>query len=193
MRSTSPLRDSGQANLSLWLVGALVLLAIVGLLGWKYLLSGAGTESPIGGFASAPEFDLPSLEGSRYRLNDFEGRVVLVEFWATWCGPCRLQTEILHRLYEEVAGPGVEFLAVNLGEPRDLVESHLDKEPSPYPVLLDPGETLGVAFEIYALPTIVIIDPQGRVTFTRPGITSAETLRRALLEAASASSTVAVL
>lgn len=179
--------------MSLWLVGALVLLAIIGLLGWKYFLSGAGVESPIGDFASAPDFDLPSLDGSRHGLRDFEGRVVLVEFWATWCGPCRLQTDILHRLYEEVAGPGVEFLAVNLGEPRDLVESHIGKEPSPYPVLLDPQESLGISFQVYALPTIVIIDPKGRVTFTRPGITDAETLRRALLEAASASSKVASL
>jgi len=168
------------------------LLAIIGLLGWKYFLSGAGVESSIGDFISAPAFDLESLDGSRHKLRDYEGRVVLVEFWATWCGPCRLQADILHRLYKEVAGPGVEFLAVNLGEPRDLVESHVGKEPSPYPVLLDPQETLGIAFEIYALPTIVIIDPQGRLTFTRPGISDAETLHRALLEAAPASSKVAL-
>ena len=127
---------------------------------------------------------MAGLDGQRYRLDDFSGRVVLVEFWATWCGPCRLQAEILARLYKEVQSDELEFLAVSLGEPEDVVRDFIHKDPFPYPVLLDPQETLGYALEVYALPTVMIVDGGGQITFLRPGISDGETLRRALLAAA---------
>jgi peroxiredoxin len=128
----------------------------------------------------APDFHLNSLQGDSYRLGDFTDRVVLLEFWATWCGPCRLQAEILHDLYKEVAGSGVEFLSISLGEPRETVAAFVEDNPFTYPVLLDPKESLGVSFQIYALPTVVIVDRDGQIRFTQPGITDAATLRRVL-------------
>jgi len=107
-----------------------------------------------------------------------------VEFWATWCGPCRLQAEILARLYKEIQNDELEFLAVSLGEPEDVVREFIRKDPFPYPVLLDQEETLGYALEVYALPTVMIIDRSGQITFLRPGISDGETLRRALVGAA---------
>jgi thiol-disulfide isomerase/thioredoxin len=173
-----------QSNAALWLVAVLVLLAILGLAGWKAFLSGVEEASVNTDSSPAPAFDLVGLDGERYRLDDFSGRVVLVEFWATWCGPCRLQAEILARLYDEVQSADFEFLAVSLGEPEDIVGEYVRKDPFPYPVLLDPEEILGYALEVYALPTVMIVDGKGQITFFRPGITDGETLRRALLAAA---------
>lgn len=166
-------------------VAVLVLLATLGLTSCKLPSSGAGEGSGNSATSLAPAFDLAGLDGSRYSLSDFSGQVVLIEFWATWCGPCRLQAEILARLYKEVGGGGeVEFLAVSLGEAEDIVREFARKDPFPYPVLLDPDETLGYALEVYALPTVMIVDRSGGISFMRPGISDGETLRRALSAAA---------
>lgn len=177
--------ESRQTGASLlWLVVLLVVVAAVVAAAWMFVSSGVGEVPQDSGTSPAPFFNLVGLDGERYRLDDFAGRVVLVEFWATWCGPCRLQAEILSRLYEDIDTEDVEFLAVSLGEPADIVRNFVHKDPFPYPVLLDPEETLGYALEVYALPTVMIIDGDGKITFLRPGISDGETLRRALLEAA---------
>ena len=142
--------------------------------------SGAGKASLSAAAPPAPDFRLASLAGDTIQLGDFDGRVVVLELWATWCAPCRLQAEILHELYEEVDRDQVEFLAISLGEAAETVESFVEKEPFAYPVLLDPQETLGAALEIYALPTVVVVDGEGRIQFVQPGIADAGTLRRVL-------------
>jgi len=175
---------SVRSNTAPWLVALVALLAILGLAGRFLIRSGVEEATVPAGTSPAPVFDLAGLDGQRYRSDDFSGRVVLVEFWATWCGPCRLQAEILARLYEEVRSDELEFLAVSLGEPEDIVRDFVRKDPFPYPVLLDQDETLGYALEVYALPTVMIVDGGGQITFLRPGISDGETLRRALLAAA---------
>lgn len=166
-------------------VAGVVLLAIVGLLLWKLVLPGAETP-PVdidGAVVSAPDFDLPSLSGTRYAKSDFAGRVLLLEFWATWCGPCRFQEEILEHLYDEVRGPEVEFVAVNLGETEEVVREFTRSHPFPYPVLIDAEEALGYALEIFALPTVAIVDRSGNLSYLRAGISDADSLRRALSDA----------
>jgi peroxiredoxin len=159
---------------------AVLLLALFSLAACGKVQSGAGKGAESSAANPAPFFQLSSLDGSEHSLSDYSDRVVLIEFWATWCGPCRLQAEILSRLYEEVRSDGVEFLAVSLGEPKSVVEEFVRRDPFPYPVLLDPDETLGYALEVYALPTVMIVDRRGEISYMRPGISDAETLRRAL-------------
>lgn len=127
-------------------------------------------------------FELESLEGATVRPADFAGRIVLLDVWASWCGPCRLQSAILEPLAAEY-GDEVSFLAVNLGEPEEVVRGHLEREPLPYRVVLDPDEKLGAALGIYALPTIVILDRESRVSFLGQGLMGEETVRRHLAEA----------
>ena len=186
MRSKQARRETRKSIWSQWFWVPAVLAGIA--------CSACGTKAPTGAeegpsvvsAPSAPAFDLVGLDGARHRLGDYSGRVLLIEFWATWCGPCRLQAEILARLYTEVRGEDVEFLAVSLGESADIVRDFVVKDPFPYPVAIDPEETLGYALEVYALPTVVIIDSRGRIRFMRPGITDAGTLQQALEEAAAA-------
>ena len=167
----------------LLLVGLLILAAVAGVWVWKYLLSGAGEQAVTSAASLAPDFDLPALDGTRHTSRDYEGKIVLLEFWATWCGPCRLQARILDELYADVRGPGLEFLAISLGETPEVVERFGAKAPFPYPVLIDRDELLGAELEIFALPTVAIVDGAGRLTYLRPGVSDASTLKRALSEA----------
>lgn len=164
----------------IWLTVGLSILALAGVLAFKTQSAGVGGTSVESEGPPAPDFRLTSLQGESVELHDFAGRILVLELWATWCGPCRLQADILHELYEEVAGSDIEFLAVSLGESREVVERFVEDEPFTYPVLLDPDETLGISLEVYALPTVVVVDGEGRVRFAQAGITDAGTLRRVL-------------
>ncbi len=124
-----------------------------------------------------PDFRLTSLEGPAISPADFRGKVVVVDFWATWCGPCRLQAKVLEDLQAEV-GDTVQFLAVDIGEDESTVRNYVAKRPFPYPVLLDSQDTLSAPYKIYGLPTVMVIDPAGQVVFHQTGVTSLQELRK---------------
>jgi len=126
------------------------------------------------------EFDLSSLEGSRVTSGDFSGRVVVVDFWATWCGPCRLQAEILSALRASYGSDAVSFLAINVGEAEDLVRSYVADEPFSYPVLMDPTQEVSSRYGIYALPTVMVVRPDSRIGYTRTGISTANQVAAAI-------------
>jgi thiol-disulfide isomerase/thioredoxin len=106
----------------------------------------------------------------------------VVDFWASWCAPCRLQARILGRLHEEL-GDKVQFLAVNLGEDRETIERYIADEAFSYPVLMDPEEQLGFGLEIYVLPTVMVLDRDGGITYFHQGISDRPRLTAALAEA----------
>jgi peroxiredoxin len=133
--------------------------------------------------AAMPKVELPTVGGPSSAAPQVEGKVVLYEFWATWCTPCHVQVEILKELYPKVRPRGVEFVGVATGEPADLVRGHLAKHPSPYPVLLDQEEKLGTALEVLGLPTLVIVDRAGRIVWRNTSLTDASTLERELAAA----------
>jgi len=167
---------------SYWLIGLAVLLIFgAGLLGWR--LAGVTDSEAREGPARRPlDVELAALAGGTIGFGDFAGEIVVVDFWASWCGPCRLQAKILAPLYEELDGR-VQFLAINLGENLATVERYVAKSAFPYPVLMDPEERLGVDLDIYALPTVMILDRDGRIAYLRPGISDRRTLTDALLAA----------
>ncbi len=145
----------------------------------------AGPATDAADSEAAPSFDLASLGGERVQSSQLEGKVTLLEFWATWCTPCVAQARILEPLHEEFAARGVEFLAISLGEDQATVQAYVDKTPFPYPVLLDPNDELSGRLGIYALPTVMIVDQSGEVAYRQPGLSSGEVLRRVLEEAVS--------
>lgn len=140
-----------------------------------------GTGAPAISYPE-PDFRLASLDGRTIGPPDFAGQVVVIDFWATWCGPCKLQAQFLDRLHEEV-GSRVQFLAIDVGEEEDRVRGYVDKDPFPYPVLLDPEEELMDRYQILGLPTVMVIDREGRVSYMRTGLTDVPTLRRQLAKA----------
>lgn len=134
--------------------------------------------------STAHQFRLESLDGDILGPSDFEGKVVVVDFWATWCQPCHAQTAVLRGLHEEMNDRGVQFLAVDLGEPEPTVKLFMERNPVPYPVLLDPERSLAAELGIQSLPTLLVIDRQGRTTYFAPGVIPEDRLRDLISEAA---------
>ncbi len=132
---------------------------------------------------AATKFRLKTLEGGKpLGPIDFPGQVVVVDFWATWCGPCQIQARILDSLATTYKGKKVQFLAANVGETSQTVKSFVASKPFPYPVLLDPdgvSDDLGV----FALPTLLIIDTKGKVAYFEAGIADADMIKKILRQA----------
>lgn len=178
---------------SLWpIFGAVVLLAAVAtLLGWQLGNSELPQSPPAEASPYPPllsEFRLPSLEGRQLGPGDFAGQAVLVEFWATWCGPCHVQAKILAALYEDLRDRDVAFLAVSVGEDEETVRRFVEERPFSYPVLLDERSSVADGASIYALPTLLILDRHGNVVFLQSGITPRRTLESVLERALAARS-----
>jgi cytochrome c biogenesis protein CcmG, thiol:disulfide interchange protein DsbE len=123
------------------------------------------------------DFQLKTVDGRKLGPKDFPGQVVVIDFWATWCGPCHLQAQILEPIYRDFKGRGVQFLAANVGEEPDTVKGFLKNKPFPYPVLLDPSETVASTLGVLALPTLMVVDKKGKVSYFEAGIADGDTLR----------------
>jgi thiol-disulfide isomerase/thioredoxin len=130
------------------------------LLGWC-----AGNQ----GWALEPGEPAPSLVLPRLgqtgitQLEDFVGKVVYVDFWASWCGPCRQSLPLYESLHRNLAGNGFELLAVNLDENRDDAIRFLAEHPVSYPVLLDPSGESARRWAVKAMPSSYLIDADGRL------------------------------
>ena len=129
---------------------------------------------------AVPDFRLASLAGGSLGPSSFEGKVVVFDFWATWCLPCHLQADILKQLHSEFSEVGVEFVAVSIGEPEETVREFVERRPFPYPVLVDPSDEVSVQLGIYGLPTVMVVDARGEVAYLRTGISPEGVLRELL-------------
>ena len=107
-------------------------------------------------------FTLTSLAGKTYSLESLKGRVVLLNFWATWCPPCRREMPDMEKLYREYESKGLTVLAVS-DEDRETVEKFLQKNPYTFPVLLDPGRKVNSAFMVEGIPKSFLFDREGRL------------------------------
>lgn len=117
----------------------------------------------------APDFTLPGDNGEIYRLGDFRGKVVVLNFWATWCPPCRYEMPAMERAWQKVKGKGVVFLAVNVGENEDQIFQFTGDYPVTFPLLMDQKGEVVKKYPVIGLPTTYIIDPGGQVTHRAVG------------------------
>lgn len=119
----------------------------------------------------APALRFRNLDDETIDIRDLKGKVVVVNFWATWCPPCRREMGSLERLYQATRNRSVEVLAVNIGEDIDTVFSFLGTvEPSPnFQMLFDTDAASMEAWRVKGLPTTYIIGPDGRITYKAVG------------------------
>jgi len=111
----------------------------------------------------APAFELPRLDGTTVRLADLRGKVVLLNFWATWCKPCEDEMPAMQRLYEALRGTDFEMLAVSLDEEREPVVAFQKRLGLTFPILHDPEKAVSVAYQTYRYPESYLIGRDGRI------------------------------
>jgi len=140
-------------------------LCLVSWLGW----AGAAPLAPA---ATAPDFTLRTLEGQNLRLGEQRGRVVLVNFWATWCGPCRQEMPHLNKLYEKYKASGFVLLGVNVDDDTRQAVGVANKLGVTFPVLPDSDKRVSKQYDLSAMPSTVLIDRDGKVRYLHRGYQS---------------------
>jgi peroxiredoxin len=112
---------------------------------------------------------LQDTVGKVHRLSDYRGRPVLINFWATWCPPCRDEIPSMNRAWGKIAKENVAMLAINVGEDADTIFVFTADYPADFPILLDTdGEVIG-QWPVKGLPTTYIVDPEGRIAYRAIG------------------------
>jgi peroxiredoxin len=139
------------------------------LLGTALALCAGAAMPAVAPSALAPDFTLRTMDGPNLRLQEQRGRVVLVNFWATWCGPCRQEMPHLNRLYEKYRSSGFVLLGVNIDEDSRVATEVAAKLALKFPVLLDTDKKVSRLYDMSAMPATVLIDRDGRVRFLHRG------------------------
>ena len=143
----------------------------------------AGMESPLVG-QPAFSFKLDGLDGAQFNLAGHKGRVVVLEFWATWCGPCLQSMPMIDAVVRDFGAESVELFAVNLEEQPDQIKATLERHKLKVPVLLDRDGVVSAKYAVTAIPQTVVIDRDGNVArlFVGGGKKTADALRKSLQE-----------
>ncbi|HEX7079688.1 MAG TPA: TlpA disulfide reductase family protein [Gammaproteobacteria bacterium] len=117
----------------------------------------------------APDFTLRSRSGETISLSDLKGQVVMINFWATWCGPCRQEMPHLEALHQRYHDLGFTLLGVNVEEDSRGVEAFLEETPVSFDILYDPANEVSELYGVIAMPSTVMIDRKGNLRFIHHG------------------------
>jgi thiol-disulfide isomerase/thioredoxin len=117
----------------------------------------------------APDFALRSFGGENLRLSEHLGEVVVINFWATWCGPCRQEMPLLDEIYVKYRRAGLVLLSVNIDEQREPAVEMAKTLQVSYPVLFDGLKTVSKSYQVGAMPVTVLIDREGLVRYVSEG------------------------
>jgi thiol-disulfide isomerase/thioredoxin len=133
-------------------------------------LAGAARAAPAAHAARpAPAFHLPTRGGGTVASDSLGARVVLVDFWASWCEPCRKSFPWLAAMRERYGSKGLVIVAINLDKSRDAAEAFLEKYPAPFVVAFDPAGKTAEAFHVAAMPTSFVVGPDGAILASHAG------------------------
>jgi thiol-disulfide isomerase/thioredoxin len=135
-------------------------------------LAVGGTAAAASG--PAPDFTLKSLGGKNLKLSEMAGNVVLINFWASWCGPCREEMPLLNALHNKYKPLGFTVLGVNVEEQADSARGFLGNFPVDFPVLLDNKNRVSKLYNVVAMPTTVVVDRDGNLRYLHKGYKSGD-------------------
>ena len=133
--------------------------------------------------AAAPDFAGELLDGAAFDSGDLAGHVAVINFWGSWCAPCRLETPDLQAVYADVRDEGVQFLGVDVKDQRALGSAFLTDVGADYPSLFDPRGEVALAFRGFpanVVPSTILLDREGRVAAVYTGAITGDDLRSAL-------------
>ncbi len=111
--------------------------------------------------APAPDFTLRDMNGNTITLSSLKGKVVLLNFWATWCPPCKAEMPTMNKLYNEIRGRGLEIIAVSTDNSLSTIRNYLAKNPLDFPVVHDEKNQLSRQYRVFSMPTTFLIDRNG--------------------------------
>lgn len=135
----------------------------------------------------APDFTLPVAAngdpGARMQLTELKGHPVVIDFWATWCGPCAMQAPILDRLARKYEGRGLVVLGVNVDDPPNVAKDYARKKGLSYPILVDANDQAMSKYGVSKLPSLIVVDRQGNVTSFMTGLVDEPSLDEAIAAA----------
>jgi peroxiredoxin len=117
----------------------------------------------------APDFELPSRAGEAVRLGGLKGQVVMINFWATWCGPCRQEMPLLEQIHAKYEPLGFTLLGVNVEPDSAGAVKWLQKVPVSFPILFDTANAVAAQFGVEGMPSSVFVDREGRVRYVHRG------------------------
>ena len=166
--------------------GALAALLVIALV---WVLTGRSAQPNLPAVAevnrSAPDFALPGLNGETVRLSDYKGKVVVINFWGSWCVPCKEETPALQRVYQKLREQGLVIVGVDLrnqerpGAEGDAnVRNFLNQYGVTYPIALDVNGDVARAFRIYPIPTSFFVDPTGTIRYMAVSKVTGEDVER---------------
>ena len=136
---------------------------------WFIALAAALPAAAVAPNSAAPDFTLHAMDGTNLRLQQQRGRVVLVNFWATWCGPCREEMPQLNKLYDKYRSSGFVLLGVNVDDDASKGMEVAQKLGVKFPVLLDTDKKVSKLYDLATMPSTVLIDRDGRVRYVHRG------------------------
>ncbi len=160
----------------------LLLGSALGLVVWGGIPSDAAPAEPATGAPGltpvvaplvggrAPGFDALDTAGDRVRLSDLQGRIVVLNFWATWCEPCRAEMPLLQARARDLETTGLTVIGVNYDEPADTVRAFQTELGLTFPLVLDPGGTTQSLYRVLAYPTTFFVDAAGVIRFQHLGV-----------------------
>ncbi len=145
-------------------------LALAGVIG----LAGVGSVGAASVSGPAPNFTLKALDGKNLKLSEMRGNVVLINFWASWCGPCREEMPLLNELHAKYEPLGFTVLGVNVEEQEKNARGFLKNFPVDFPILLDNRNQVSKLYEVIAMPTSVVVDRDGNMRYLHRGYKSGD-------------------
>ena len=159
----------------LFLASGILILSVMMISGCIHLPSGSESGVQVG--QPAPNFKIPDLYGHEISLDQYKGKVVLLDFWATWCGPCRMALPVVERLQKEFPSTLI-LLAINLQDRKEEITDFIYKLGLTSQVLMDENGSVGQAYGAASIPMEVLIDKQGVVRFVQMGFDPRSTISR---------------
>lgn len=139
---------------------------LLGTLLSLFVVSHVGAAADSG---AAPDFTLKSRDGSNIKLSELRGQVVMVNFWASWCGPCRQEMPLLEQLYQRYQPMGFTLLGVNVEEDSSAADKVLKDIPVSFPILYDSKNSVSESYQVRAMPSTFLIDRDGNVRYLHKG------------------------
>jgi peroxiredoxin len=159
-----------------------IIIGLLGIIGVLFLFSQdslitltqrEALKKALGDFDKAPDFTLKALNDSVYTLRELEGKVVLINFWATWCGPCRMEIPEFNELYNNYHEKGLEILGISVSDNKKQLNNFTKSFSMDYPILYGGNREMSKIMQeyggVYAVPSSFLIDKKGKMVWKYPG------------------------